>query len=128
MSWTLTSDGTGYVCTRHGTTFARAEVCHECASDPGDGPGEIVESEDLDRKLLALANEFRGAGRVMWREAKSLLEDGTAQDKNTAAKLSAEAVKWQRLALELEDKVSARDHDRKLIRHEREMSALRGTH
>jgi len=127
VNWQPTADGTGYVCTRHGETFARAEVCQACATDPGDGPGETFESEEVDRRLMRLANEFRGHGRAMWNAAHLRLK-GTETDQNTAAKLSAEAVKWQRLALELEDKVSARDHDRKLIRHEREMSALRGTH
>lgn len=83
-------------------------------------------SADVDAEIAALASEFTSRARVLWREASELLDDGTAQDKGVACKLSAESAKWERLALEAKDKVSQRKHLREAMRHEREMSGLRG--
>jgi hypothetical protein len=98
-----------------------------CATDPGDGPEAKHESTEIDRLLMAESQQFKTIARAFERELKTLIK-GTDAEKNIAAKFSAEAIKWHRLALEQADKVSARDHDRELVAHEREMSGLRASH
>lgn len=99
-----------------------------CATDPGDGPEAKHESTEIDRLLMARANEYRSLGRFLHRIGKERLQDGSPNDWGAATKVIAEGTKLQRLADETEDRVSARDHDRELIAHEREMSGLRASH
>lgn len=132
MNWQLTEDALGagqpgYICTRHELRFPLGEACSRCASDPGDDATAEHTSREIDRVLMARANGFRGNAVAFARQARKHLK-GTDRDANAAAKLSAEAIKWHRLAFEIEDRVSSRDHDRELIQHEREMSGLRASH
>ncbi len=122
MNWQSTADG--HHCTRHDVAFKRGEVCQDCVADPGED--EVQLSADVDQEIAKLANEFTSRARTLWREAVTLLDEGTAQDKSVACKLSAESAKWERLALEAKDKVSQRKHLREAMAHEREMSGMRG--
>ncbi len=122
MNWEPTADG--HHCKRHDHAFRRGEVCQQCISDPGDD--EVPDSADVDSEIAALAGEYSSRSKRLWREVVELLDDGTAQDKNTACKLSAESAKWERLALEAKDKISQRKHLREAMAHERAMSGLRG--
>lgn len=125
MNWQTTADG--YTCTKHDQSFARGEVCQACVADPGEGQSS-TSSETLDAGLVQRAFGFRSLAKFLHRTGKETIEDGTALDMSVACKLIAEGTKLERLALELEDRVSSRDHDRALIAHEREMSGLRGSH
>jgi hypothetical protein len=115
-------------CKRHDETFGIGEVCQSCVADPGDEPGARVTSEAVDADLSKRALEFRSLAKFLHKNGRTLIEDGTALDKGVACKLIAEGTKLERLALEIDDKVSGRDHDRTLIAHEREMAGLRGSH
>lgn len=123
MNWEPTADG--HHCKRHDSTFKRGEVCQRCVTDPGDEI-DALDTAGLDAEIVALAGEFTSRARRLWRETVGLLDDGTAQDKATACKLSAESAKWERLALEAKDKVAQRKHLREAMAHERAMSGLRG--
>lgn len=85
-------------------------------------------SVERDRDLLIEAADQLSLGKLYHRKAREMLEEGNASDKVQSCKLAAEGTKLRRQAQELKDRVSARDHDRDLIRHEREMSGLRGSH
>jgi hypothetical protein len=105
----------------------RGEVCQACVLDPGM-PGAELTSEDIDDDLLRLAAECEAHKRKLWREAEDLIDNGTAQDKNTACKLSAEAAKWLRIAREIKGEVSQRKQLREAIEHEKAMTGKRGHH
>jgi hypothetical protein len=112
-------------CHRHDVELARGIPCAACIADPAP-LGETATSEHIDDELLILANECVGHKRVLWRHAEELLENGTAQDKNLAAKLSAESTKWLRLAREIRGEVSQRKQLREAIEHEKAMQGKRG--
>jgi hypothetical protein len=125
VAWVDTDDG--HRCESHNVSFRIGEVCHACVVDPGAAQS-ATDSIAIDAQHLARGAEFRTLAKYLHREGRDLIADGTAQDKSVACKLIAEGTKLERLALELEDRVSARDHDRTLIRHERDMSGQRGSH
>ncbi len=122
MTWQPTE--TGHRCDKHGESFDRGEVCSLCVVAPDVAPGAPQLSEDVDLEISALARDFTSRARLIWRNAAAMLE-GTPMDKIQSAKLSAESVKWERLALEAKDKVAARKHLREAMAHEREMSGVR---
>ncbi len=122
MNWESTADG--HRCTRHGIEFPRGEVCHPCTTDPGDDASTAT-SDTIDKQLAAEAAEFKSRARKMWRICDEML-DGMPSEQIQAAKLSAEAVKWERLSTETKDKLSARKHLREAMAHEVAMSGLRG--
>lgn len=122
VSWATTIDG--HHCALHDYKFKRGEVCHRCTTEP-QSAADPSTSDGLDRELEAEAAEFKTRGRRMWREANEMLE-GTAQDKIQSAKLSSEAVKWERLAIEIKDRLSSRKHLREAMAHELAMSGQRG--
>ena len=122
MAWTDTADG--HHCTDHDYSFPRGEVCNRCdtahlsiAADSSD--------DAIDADILADAARYTSNAKRMWREAADLLDEGTAQDKSVAGKLSDCAIKWERLSLEAKDKVAARKHLREAMKHEREMTTAR---
>lgn len=123
MAWIDTADG--HTCPKHSETFRRGEVCSGCVSDP-DEVGVERSSTEIDDEIAALASTFTTRARRLWRECEDLLDEGTAQDKSVAVKLSAESAKWERLALEAKDKISARRHLREAMAHEQAMSSSRG--
>lgn len=114
-------------CPRHGTPLKRGEVCHACVLEPAE-PGAELTSADVDHELLLLAADYTGRERKLWNETKRLLDDGTAQDINVAAKLSAESAKWARIAREIRGEVSQRKQLREAIAHEQAMTGKRGHH
>lgn len=122
MRWQTTDNG--HHCTEHGESFARGEVCSRCASEPDETPGAPQLSEAIDEEIAADAQEARSHARRLWREAESMLDDG-GRDRVDAAKLSAEAAKWWRIALEAKDKVASRKHLREAMEHEKAMSGVR---
>lgn len=89
-------------------------------------PGVVQDSETIDAEIRADAARYAANAKRMWREAVDLLDEGTAQDTNTACKASDNAIKWERLALEAKDKVAARKHLREAMAHERTMQGRRG--
>lgn len=105
----------------------RGEVCQACVLSPG-AHGREQTSADVDADLMRLAAECEQHKRKLWREAEALLDDGTAQDKSTACKLSAEATKWLRVAREIKGEVSQRKQLREAIEHEKAMTGKRGNH
>lgn len=122
MYWTDTTDG--HHCTRHDFAFKRGEVCHQCVVDPGEAPGGVADNPAYHVALAARISEYASRSRICWSEVDELRK-GTDRDANAAAKWSAEAVKWARLAEERQDVLDNREHDLELIRHEREMAGLR---
>ena len=91
-----------------------------------------IESDDEDRQLAIWQAECETESKKLWRAGSDLLGDpsegATDRDVSSAAKAYAEGTKIRRLALEIYEKRASREHDRMLIRHEREMSGLRGSH
>jgi hypothetical protein len=122
MRWQTTE--AGHHCTEHDESFARGEVCARCAVEPDDAPGAPQLSEDVDAEIAADAQEARAHSRRLWREAEEMLDSG-GRDRVDAAKLSAEAAKWWRAALEAKDKIAARKHLREAMEHEKQMSGVR---
>jgi hypothetical protein len=114
-------------CPTHGTKLTGGVPCFECVAHKT--PIAVEEtSEDIDDRLLAEANEYIGHSRVLWNVAERLIKEGTPLELNTAAKLSAESVKWARLAREIRGEVSQRRQLRVAIAHEKEMQGKRGSH
>ena len=99
-----------------------AEADLDAASILGSLPVEM-----LDAALLPILQAVALARMCQerWSEANEMLE-GTAQDKIQSAKLSSEAVKWERLAIEIKDRLSSRKHLREAMAHELAMSGQRG--
>jgi hypothetical protein len=118
---------TGRPCPRHGGDLRRGEVCQACVLEPAT-PGAEQSSSELDNELLAEAAECQTRARLLWRHAEELLEDGTAMDKSTGAKLSAESAKWIRLAREIKGEVSQRRQVRDGLSDLKAMSGARGPH
>jgi hypothetical protein len=92
-----------------------------------------LEHDDEDRQLAIWQSECETESKKLWRAGSDLLgtpgvDEGTERDVSAAAKAYAEGTKIRRLALEIYEKRASREHDRMLIRHEREMSGLRGSH
>lgn len=120
-SWQSTPEG--HHCTRHDVKFKRGEVCQRCVSDPS--PNQPVEvggkSVEIDNALLARAGEHRSLAKFLHGEGRDMIEDGTAQDKSVAVKLIDAGTKLERLAIEIEDRVSSRDYGRGLMEHEKSM-------
>ena len=125
MAWTDTADG--HHCTVHDYSFPRGEVCHHCTTAHLNVTAESTDSE-LDADIIADAARYVSNAKRMWREAETCIDEGTAQDKSVAGKLSDCAIKWERLALEAKDKVAARKHLREAMAHEREMTTARRAH
>jgi hypothetical protein len=115
---------TGHRCNRHGAEFSRGDVCHRCITDPGD-PVVAFTEEDDDADLRARINEARERERLLIRHGRDWL-DGTDKEKSLGLKAFDCASKWARISNELQQIIEDRDHDRRLIRHEREMSGIRG--
>lgn len=124
MYWTDTPDG--HRCTRHDVEFLRGEVCQKCVDDPGDAPGTLPDEDVSD--LRGRIGEYRSNYRSCIRRSKSLADEGTAKDGGLAVKWNDCAIKWARLAEEQQSILDDREHNLKLIRHEQEMSGLRGSH
>ncbi len=95
--------GESFHCSAHNTDFARAEVCQLCVSDPGDSVDESASVPDPE--LHALRHEYRSRARTMWRMAQDFAKDPTDREASAACKASAEATKWERLALDVHDKL-----------------------
>lgn len=123
--WTDTTDG--HHCELHGQTFLRGEVCTHCTTADLNVSSESDDSA-IDADILADAARYVSNAKRMWREAETCIDEGTAQDKSVAGKLSDCAIKWERLALEAKDKVAARKHLREAMAHEREMTTARRAH
>jgi hypothetical protein len=118
---------TGRHCDRHDRALARGEVCQACVLEPA-APGQELTSADIDGEILQAAAECASRERTLWKHATALLEDGTAIDKSTACKLSAESAKWSRIAREIKGEVSQRKQLREAIEHEKAMTGKRGHH
>lgn len=112
-------------CLTHGVELQRGIPCPQCIANPAPVGHEATSSE-LDEQLLALADECIGHKRKLWNRASDLIDDGTPLDLNTAAKLSAEAAKWLRLAREIRGEVSQRRQLREAMEHEKAMTGKRG--
>jgi len=113
----------GHYCTVHDNEFPRGETCTACVVEPGAPPGsEVVEAQDA-KDLKIREAEFRANGKRFLRAAAELLEDGTDRDIAAACKASAEATKWERLALEVRDRYAPKQETDELIR---EVQKLRG--
>jgi hypothetical protein len=120
-SWLPTPDG--HHCTRHDAKFKRGEVCAACVTDPGDDKPLDVggRSVEIDKALLQRASDHRSLAKFLHREGREMIEEGTAQDKNVAVKIIDAGTKLERLAIEIEDRVSGRDYGRGLMEHEKKM-------
>jgi hypothetical protein len=123
VNWVTTD--TGHRCNLHAVDFARGETCGMCDTDPGELGESVRTSEVVDHEIISEATEFQKRGRRMWRECREILDTGTASEKHLAAKLSAEAAKWERLAIETRDRVAARKQLREAMAHEQAMSRAR---
>lgn len=125
MQWVDTP--TGHHCNRHNADFLRGEVCHRCIADPGDEPTAFDEGDD-DEDLRARIHEARSNSRYLIRKGKEWIDDGTAQERGVGLKAFDCAAKWERIGNELQEIIEGREHDRRLIQHERQMSGLRSSH
>lgn len=96
-----------------------------CDTDPGELGESSRDSEIVDHEILAESATFQQRARRMWRECSAILDGGTPQEKHLAVKLSAEAAKWERLAIETKDRVATRKQLREAMAHEDAMSGVR---
>lgn len=123
MYWITTADG--HHCTRHEVKFRRGEVCRPCVADPGPqigaGPGVVG-----DRDALVVEGDLLQTAKETRRLAKKL-SAGTTAEKHCGAKYYDVYLKALRLWSETREPRLAREHDRSLLEHEREMSGLRGS-
>jgi hypothetical protein len=114
----------GHRCTRHNKEFERGEVCYDCAAEPAD-PADAPIAE-YDRKLAARIEEYKATARTLKRVGLELCEN-EGRDVTTGVKAIAESTKLFRLAEERQEVLDNREHELRLIKHEREMSGLRGS-
>lgn len=126
MNWIDTQDG--HHCNVHDVDFLRGEVCTGCTTAPGNPIEVVPSSDDIDKQLRAEAAAHRSLSKFLHRAGKAVLEEGTTRERADACKLIGEGTKLARLAGELEDRVSNRQHDRFLVAHEERMSGQRGEH
>lgn len=117
----------GHYCTVHDAEFSRGEICMPCSVEPGPPPGNETKETDDERDLKVLAAEFRSRGKRFYRAALDLLEDGTDRDVTAACKASAEAAKWERLALECRDRYAPKQETDDLIREVRKLRGQDGS-
>jgi hypothetical protein len=137
---TLDDGRPGHRCKREGhprEPFPRGEICQRCATDPGPAI-EVEEVGGDDPQIRIWVNECDSLAKFCHRVGKDLAggseedlgEIGHAvkeRDCNAAAKLISEGTKLKRLAFEMREVLKSREHDLKLIAHEREMSGTRRT-
>lgn len=121
----------GHYCTVHAEEFLRGEVCGACVVEPGAAPGnERGETQD-ERDLKVRESEFRSRAKTCWRIAARMFgepgEDVTDRDVNAACKVSAEAAKWERLALEARDRYAPKQETDDLIREVRKLRGQDGS-
>lgn len=111
------------MCSRHGHRFTRLEVCPECASETIEMPtGEV--GADEDREALIVESELRQVAKTAKRIAESL-SAGTTSEQNCGAKYYDVYLKAIRSWSDIREPRLQREHDRRLIEHDREM---RGSH
>ena len=112
----------GHYCTVHDYEFPRGETCTACVIEPGLPPGsEKTETQD-EKDLKIREAEFRQRAKKCWRIASDMF-DGNVGSTADACKVSAEAAKWERLALEARDRYAPKQETDELIR---EVQKLRG--
>lgn len=116
-----------YHCHRHADAppFEIGDVCHACASDPGQRIDVIAQAVD-DVEARAAENEVREVARRNKRQAEALAK-GTAQDKLAAPKFDDIFLKSMRLWREMRDARLAVQRDWELIEHDRKVAGLRGS-
>lgn len=125
--WQDTADG--HYCPKHDQAFKRLDTCTQCVSDNATENAPRAAS-DYDQRLAQRISSYQTRARKLRCLADGLYEnaDGDYHAFNTGAKLDAEATRLDRLAEERQEVLDNREHDLQLIRHEREMSGLRGSH
>lgn len=115
----------GHRCTVHGAEFDRGEVCVACTVDPGPAIGaEERDEEPLERELRLIEAECNQRAKRMWRAAEELLSNGDVGD---ACKASAEATKWTRLALEINERRTQKQELAELIKKYRALLGKDGS-
>lgn len=124
--WEFRAVTNDYRCRKHHLEFERGEVCLDCVDEPGDMPGETIGVEtEHDRELARREIHCFTLAKAAHRIARETMKDGDVGD---AAKLLAEGTKLLRVANEIRERRAQREHENNAIRHEREMSGLRGAH
>src|SRR5512139_2299349 len=121
----------GHYCTVHDAAFERGEVCVACVVEPGTAPGEDKPDDPDARGLKIREAEFRTRAKQCWRIAAQMFgepgEETTDRDVNAACKASAEAAKWERLALEVRDRYAPKQETDELIREYRKLQGKDGS-
>lgn len=93
-------------------------------------PGETIgEETEHDRELARREAHCFTLAKAAHRIARKCMDrSDEGFDIADAAKLMAEGTKLLRVANEIRERRAQREHENNAIRHEREMSGLRGAH
>jgi hypothetical protein len=84
----------------------------------------VASSVEIDAEIIKDIDADLALARFLHRFGRDLIEDGTAIDRNVAAKLIAEGTKLKYRALEEKSKLAGRAHSRYLVEHEKEIKGL----
>jgi hypothetical protein len=126
--WEYRARTNDYRCRTHGTEFWRGDVCPDCADEPLGAPEiEVGDESEHDKELARWESSHVTLAKKLHRIGEEMLDAG-GRDRVDAAKLIAEGAKLYRIAIENREKRAAREHDRMLVRHRREMAGLRASH
>ena len=116
----------GHYCTEHNADFPIGEVCDKCIVEPGIAPGEETRVDPNELELKALESTCISEMKHYARLARDQCKKG-GRDVGTGCKLSAEAVKWLRAALDVRDRYAPRQETEELIREYRKLIGKDGS-
>lgn len=100
-------------------------MCQHCVSDT-TALAETDPDSVTDPELERIENEIWTDAKYWCRQARDVADAGTTRDLAVAAKLADTGLKFKRLALELREQRKNREHDQSLLKHDRELSGIRG--
>lgn len=101
-------------CDIHKRSYSKLEQCAECRGAVGVTVKVGSPKADTTTKRVHAA-EARLRELACWSESGSQMRE----DPHVAVKWSAEASKWARIAMELEDKIDELEHDQWLVEQKR---------
>lgn len=105
-------------CPKHDVSYGALEQCSICR---GERSITVKSgSPKADTKELHIREaEYREADKFLRRIARDWLDNGTAQERNTALKAFETATKYARLALEIHSSIKELEHDQWLVEQKR---------
>lgn len=105
-------------CPKHDVLYGRLEQCSQCRAERSIAVKSAAPKADT-HELRLRESEYREADKYLRRIAREWLDDGTAQERNTALKAFDTAAKYARLALEIHTSIKELEHDQWLVEQKR---------